>query len=60
MGDNTWIFAFIAAVLKRTGELLGDDEGKVFMRVSGEVWSYFKRHKGEVIPTHPDDFDLTK
>ena len=60
MEDNTYIFALISAVLKRIGKLLGGDEGEIFIQVSEEIWSYFERHKGDVIPTHPDDFDLTK
>jgi len=58
--DNTYVFAFISAVLKRIGFLLGKDRGgDIFIQVSKEVWAYFIRNKGKVLAVHPDDFDLT-
>ncbi len=57
--DNRWVFAFIAAVLKRIGTLLGKDHnGDVFIQVADEVWNWFKCKEGYPVPYDPMDIDL--
>jgi len=59
--DNTWVFAFTVAVLRRIGTVFGDKHGgDVFMQVADEIWRWFLAKRGwYVLPDNPDEYDFT-
>ena len=59
MFDNTWVFAFVVAVLRRIGSLLGDAQGAVFLQVAEEIWKWFNANIGKDMPNRPEGFKFS-
>ena len=59
--DNTWVFAFTVAILRRVGKLLGGKRGgDVFLQVGDEVWKWFlSKRDWYILPDNPDAYDFT-